>query len=776
MFSSRPSLSACILESLRRGEMSAEFARALLNDSRTYVVHKDETMYWDYKETIDLENPIEVAKLAKRVLGFHNAKGGVLVYGVADNYVVKGIYSKQIVDTAVLRNKIKKYTGERIDLFQAQLKSSSPDRLVWLVFIPPRKGPPLPVAADGPHIKGKPIIQKNQYYVRVHDEVRLCVDPSDYERLFSGMSFKHLHAYLYEIDQPFYRLLAPHHEEFIGRNELIDKICEALDSRSYIIALDGVGGVGKSALAIELIRRLYRANKYQFIVSVSAKNRVWQGHTAARQAGFSGFIELLHEIAKVLEIDSVGRSIDDVKSDTVETMKGTEGLLLIDNIEEIYDSAVFDFLQNEIPDPVKVLVTSRISRALGARTISVPEMNEDEAVSLLQHELERVGYYGYIAENNEIREIVQATGRLPLALKWAASLASNVSSLRQVSSRLRSYDTTKREFLNFCFTTMFDELSEIARDVALLCPYLGNDWNVLTLSIALAQPPEEIEKAIVELKERGILLASMPTRDGAFSVLPLTMDFLSHKWHQHRGLRDAVTERISNAVASENYQGNIFNWPLEERIAVLFTKAIELEKRYEYSESLKFVKLALQWSTELDINNINVLRLRFTEGRIIYKASDKRDGIARMQSALDQAANLEGYFDEEHIFLAQAVLFHGRSQEEEEALERIVSHIAHASTVTDVLIEEFCKKVLRQGKYHLLSDLMDKAGARYAYWVVKAVSEYLHDQQLIYTLGTPLLKVLKQAAKSTDASPQERREFLRKARSLEAKFGDNITN
>jgi len=70
---------------------------------------------------------------------------------------------------------------------------------------------------------GKPIIQKGQYYIRIHDEVKLCVAPNDYQRLFSGISFKHLSAYLYEVDEPYYRLLAPHHMEFIGRNKQLEQ-------------------------------------------------------------------------------------------------------------------------------------------------------------------------------------------------------------------------------------------------------------------------------------------------------------------------------------------------------------------------------------------------------------------------------------------------------------------------------------------------------------------------------------------------------------------------
>jgi Putative DNA-binding domain/NB-ARC domain len=767
------SLRVCIIESLQQGEMCKNLDEVLLERNNSHVNQKDETEYWDYKEDLDLQNPNKVAQLAKWVLGFHNSKGGAIIIGVTNSdYKVVGIHENKILDTVRLRDKLKKYTGTEIGLFQGRIPTTNTGKVIWIIFIPKRDGPPIAAVCNGPNDSdGKPIIQKDNYYIRIHDEVKQCLTPNDFERLFSGVSFKHLSAYQYEVDEPYFRLLRPHHIDFVGREDLLKKVQEVLESRYYIVSLDGLGGVGKSALAIELVRRLYRSKKYQFIISLSAKNKVWLQHTQTRPANFSGFTEFITEIANVLDIATFNKSPDELKNEVIAFISGIDGLLLIDNIEDITDTAIFEFLR-DVPPPVKVLVTSRVSRDLGARTITVPEMTHDEAISLLYQELERIEYTNYINEQDDVEEIIKATGHLPLAIKWAASLAVNAKSLKQVSCQLRQYDSTKREFLDFCFATMYDDLSDIARDIVLLCPYLGEEWNAITLSIAIDQPISKIERAIVELEDRGILFNSSISRDGTFFVLPLTLDFLSTKWNEKKSFRDEVINRIANSVASSSYEGLLFNWPVEERIKVLKAKAQQLEDTFIFDQALKLIKLALQWCSNQD----DITRLRFMEGRIIYKTGEKSNGIDRMSCALSSTLTTNGWEDE-HIFLCQARLSFGRNQEERYAIEEFAKCFPNSSMVTENLMIEICNRSLQQRNFQIMSEIMERTNQNVqSYWIAKTIFPHIQDSQIIYSLGEPLIKVLKKAANYELIEQSDKNNFLTAANKINALFESSKHN
>ena len=378
-------------------------------------------------------------------------------------------------------------------------------------------------------------------------------------------------------------------------------------------------------------------------------------------------------------------------------------------------------------------------------------------------------------DSDAIDELLQITGRLPLAIKWAVSLADTSTSLREVVKRLKGHNIVKREFLSFCFSTMFNELSTTARNIAILCPYLGDDWNVLTLSISLDKTVGQIEAAVKELEDRGILLASVGPRSGAISVLPLTMDFLSQKWHENKKLREEVTVRISSALASPNFEGNVFNWPVNERVRVLYEKALEHERIYEYDDALKLLKLAMRWCSESsDVDNI-IPKLMFTEGRIIYKSIDKRDGIRRMQLALDQIKNPWESVNNEILFLAEALLFHGRTDEEIGALKLIVKHLDKATQVKRELVEDFCIRAMRLDEYSLLVRLMEKIKEkRLAYWLASAIFHALSNNQVVFVLGEVILNILRLAAAADDATEEEAQKFREKLGEIESLFSAGI--
>ncbi len=55
----------------------------------------------------------------------------------------------------------------------------------------------------------------------------------------------------------------PRREDFIGRQKYIEEIVHALlESKAWIVSIDGIGGVGKSSLALEVAHRLKEQEVY----------------------------------------------------------------------------------------------------------------------------------------------------------------------------------------------------------------------------------------------------------------------------------------------------------------------------------------------------------------------------------------------------------------------------------------------------------------------------------------------------------------------------------
>lgn len=751
------SLGSAIVQSLRQHEMVSELPAALLNTNRTQVLQHDETEYWDYKVDLSLGNPVEVARLARHVLAFHNGKGGLIVVGVRDDFRVVGVPQSRVVDSKILRDKLRRYTGPGLKLFTNQIQLTTP-KVLWLLFVPGREEAPIAVAVNGPRGKnGKLVLARNQYYVRVQAESKLCVEPDDYERLFGGFSLEHLQAYLYDVDEPYYRLLAPRCEQFVGRKKLLSKVARALETRHPLVALDGVGGVGKTEVAIQLVRELYEANRYMFILSTSAKNRVWHGgKVGSRRAGFSGLTELLQEFARVLGLKA-SEDVEVLKRRVIREVSGIEGLLLVDNLESIEDPTVFEFLSREVPDPVKVLVTSRVDKGLGALTESVPQLEASEAEELLSFELRRVGVSSLLQEEEQLSAILRVTAGLPLAIKWAAALASSLGSLREVSSRLRKTDTSKREFLNFCFATMFEELSPLAKQVALLCPYLGERWSVATVSLALQQRHEDVEDAVNQLKSYGILLASERGGDTAVRMLPLTTDFLAQEWNANRNLRKVVNARLSDAAGRS---GRLLDLSPEQQGQALLSRAEEMRVAGDFEQAGRLVRVALEVSRDP--------RAMFLEGRIRYEAGRVREGLGRMRVALAQLRETESSAEEDVVF-AEALLSHGESEDEREALVTLSRALPRTKTVRRETIDSFFRRSFEVNDWLPVRDYLGRvevSQARQAYWIAQNVRDAVSDQSFVHWCGMPLAKLLAAVAEGGHCDEDERVFFEEKAKSV----------
>ena len=68
----------------------------------------------------------------------------------------------------------------------------------------------------------------------------------------------------------------PRRPFFVGREAEIESALESLqpNSRTFIIGIEGIGGVGKSALAIELSYRCVEADLFESVIWISAKESV----------------------------------------------------------------------------------------------------------------------------------------------------------------------------------------------------------------------------------------------------------------------------------------------------------------------------------------------------------------------------------------------------------------------------------------------------------------------------------------------------------------------
>lgn len=196
---------------------------------------------------------------------------------------------------------------------------------------------------------------------------------------------------------PWHNLPQRPYTHFVGREAELQKLTQLLlpypRSRHFLVTLDGIGGVGKSALALELAyryrdhyRMLSPEERFEAIIWVSAKRTLLTaGGIQQRQQTFSTLGDLYREIAMVLEPPSLMQADFEQGRGIVEhALTSKRTLLIVDNLETVDDEEVLTFLR-ELPDPTKAIVTTR-HRIDIAYAIRLTGMPHADALALIEME------------------------------------------------------------------------------------------------------------------------------------------------------------------------------------------------------------------------------------------------------------------------------------------------------------------------------------------------------------------------------------------------------
>ncbi|MBC8074532.1 MAG: ATP-binding protein, partial [Chloroflexales bacterium] len=229
---------------------------------------------------------------------------------------------------------------------------------------------------------------------------------------------------------PWHNLPQRGYTQFVGRQAELERLRQLLRphpfSRHFVVTIDGVGGVGKSALALELAhayRERYAAaapaERFDLIVWVSAKRTLLTASgIQQRRQTFNTLDDLYRAIATVCDQPAILQADTAQRRELIEHLLTTRRtLLLVDNLETVDDEELLTFLR-ELPDPTKAIITTRhrIDIAYAVRLTGMPVA---DALALIAHE---AASKAVALPPDAPAELVRRTGGLPLALVWSIGL------------------------------------------------------------------------------------------------------------------------------------------------------------------------------------------------------------------------------------------------------------------------------------------------------------------------------------------------------------------
>ncbi|UQI47125.1 tetratricopeptide repeat protein [Streptomyces sp. HU2014] len=294
--------------------------------------------------------------------------------------------------------------------------------------------------------------------------------------------------------------------DFTGRHDEADRLCAALENDRTVAlsAISGMGGIGKTALAVRVAHR--------------TRHRFPDGQLYADLRGTDPRpaepMEVLGRFLRVLGVRTGHLpALPGERAALYRSLLATRRVLvLLDNVRDL--AQVRDLLPGAPGSAVLLTGRSRLAGLTGATLVDLRPMARAEALELLTR---IVGGRSVSAEPEAAAEVLDACGHLPLAIRIVAArpdrtLAETAALLADERRRLgafRAEDTA----VETTFRLGMDLLdAEQVRAFRLLALPEVPELSVPTAAALLARPEREAEELCESLVDLSLLESVAPGR------------------------------------------------------------------------------------------------------------------------------------------------------------------------------------------------------------------------------------------------------------------------
>ena len=327
----------------------------------------------------------------------------------------------------------------------------------------------------------------------------------------------------------------PRRPYFVGRDEEIKAILQSLqpNSRTFIIGIEGIGGMGKSTLAIELSYRCVENDLFEAVIWISAKEATLTLHGIEPVIPEAKSLsDILITIGTNLGNPTIGNlSIQDQIKRAYNLLSRHTTLLVLDNFESLSKNEqrdILDFLRRS-PITLKVVITSR-ERVSEGQIIRLQGLSFEESNALLDWDAQQKNIH---LTKDQSKYLVDLTGGLPLALLWVqGQIAVLGYSVTQVLDKL-SLDADI-PILQYCFNHSWNLLEQTDAKKLLFILALQPDAvsRVALQEIVGIEDNERFDHSISHLLQLS-LIEHEHDKD-YFSILPLTRRYIRSQFASDR--------------------------------------------------------------------------------------------------------------------------------------------------------------------------------------------------------------------------------------------------
>lgn len=344
--------------------------------------------------------------------------------------------------------------------------------------------------------------------------------------------------YQTDLDQ---RLLLPPQESLVGVQEYLNRLLPIVTTPGppWLISIEGLGGIGKTALAGALLRHPDLMHPFAELAWVSAKPQDFHpglGLADNPRAALSPAALVDALLAQLWPDQPQPASPIERQMLLSRLLKERPTLVVIDNLETIADYETLLPLLSQLASPGKFILTSRHSLRQVSHVYCCPLSALSLADSLAF--IRSQGHSRSIdllttATDADLTRIFEVVGGHPLALKLVIGQLSALP-LAQVLDNLKSATAGQEadQFYTYIYWQVWQMLTPSGQQLLLMMPLVPN--GTFDQLLALSQlDPVDLSQAIQQLARLSLLQIGGSLAVPRYAIHRLTETFLLNeaiKW------------------------------------------------------------------------------------------------------------------------------------------------------------------------------------------------------------------------------------------------------
>jgi hypothetical protein len=319
-----------------------------------------------------------------------------------------------------------------------------------------------------------------------------------------------------------------------------DKLAElqaviAGEGPPWLVAVVGIGGIGKTSLADAAVRTLASGSTFVDIGWISARQErfaAWDGAPVGEEgAPALTFEALLDALVDELGCQEVSRLGSAQKRDALRSrLKVRPHLVVVDNLETAADYRALVPEVQQFVNPSKVLFTSRrrLHEYPGVHNLLLDELSEADSLALVRHEAAERGLADIASSSDaSLLPVYEVAGGNPLALKLLVGHMHTLSLSRVVQDLRQAAGRRADELYRFVYWRSWQLLSEPARRVLTVMPLVADSGGSLEQIASLSELAEdELGAALEQLVSLCLVDVRGTVEVRRYSIHRLTETFL----------------------------------------------------------------------------------------------------------------------------------------------------------------------------------------------------------------------------------------------------------